>query len=61
MSVRARGILDSSTVVLLERIEDRDVLPREPLITVVTLAQLSVGPLVASDPTEQAIRQLRLQ
>jgi len=31
------------------------------MITSVTLAELSVGPLVASNPQEQAIRQLRLQ
>jgi predicted nucleic acid-binding protein len=31
------------------------------MITAVTLAELSVGPLVASNPEEQAIRQLRLQ
>ena len=56
-----RGILDTSTVVLLERIVDPGVLPHEPLITTVTLAELSVGPLVTDDPAEQAVRQLRLQ
>jgi predicted nucleic acid-binding protein len=55
------GILDTSTVVLLERITDIDLLPSEPLITAITLAELSVGPLVASTPGEQASRQLRLQ
>ena len=61
MSPSDRGILDTSTVVLLERIEDPRSLPPEPLITAVTLAELSVGPLVASNPGEQATRQLRLQ
>jgi predicted nucleic acid-binding protein len=56
-----RGILDTSAVVLLERIDDPLSLPPEPLITAVTLAELSVGPLVASTPAEQATRQLRLQ
>ncbi|MGA2970451.1 MAG: type II toxin-antitoxin system VapC family toxin [Acidimicrobiales bacterium] len=56
-----RGVLDTSTIVLLERIADVSTLPEEPMITAVTLAELSVGPLVASDPREQAIRQLRLQ
>jgi len=56
-----RGILDTSTVVLLERIDDPGSLPPEPLITAITLAELSVGPLVATDPGERAIRQLRLQ
>lgn len=61
MSTSNRGLLDTSTVVLLERIADHQWLPFEPLITAVTLAELSVGPLVASDPAEQATRQLRLQ
>ncbi len=54
------GILDTSTVILLERVQADD-LPAEPLITAVTLAELSVGPLVASDATERAARQARLQ
>ncbi len=54
-------MLDTSTIILLERISDTSTLPREPLITAVTLAELSVGPLVAVDPGEQALRQARLQ
>lgn len=61
MNAKDRGILDTNTVVLLERIDDPRSLPPEPLITAVTLAELSVGPLVASTPEEQARRQLRLQ
>ena len=61
MSTSDRGILDTSTVVLLERIDDPRTLPPEPLITAVTLAELSVGPLVAADSGERATRQLRLQ
>jgi tRNA(fMet)-specific endonuclease VapC len=61
VSTSDRGILDTSTVVLLERIDDPRSLPPEPLITAVTLAELSVGPLVASDPGERVARQLRLQ
>ena len=56
-----RGVLDTSTVILLERIADVSSLPQEPMITAVTLAELSVGPLVAASPQEQAIRQMRLQ
>jgi tRNA(fMet)-specific endonuclease VapC len=56
-----RGVLDTSTIILLERITDVSTLPEEPMITAVTLAELSVGPLVASNPQEQAIRQLRIQ
>lgn len=56
-----RGVLDTSTIILLERIVDVSSLPEEPMITAVTLAELSVGPLVAANPQEQAIRQMRLQ
>jgi tRNA(fMet)-specific endonuclease VapC len=56
----AAGILDTSTVILLERLADTD-LPSEPLITAVTLAELSVGPLVTNDDVERAARQARLQ
>lgn len=56
-----RGVLDTSTIILLERIGETSRLPGEPIITAVTLAELSVGPLVAGDPGEQAVRQARLQ
>ena len=55
-----RGVLDTNTLILLERL-DVDALPDQPVITVVTLAELSVGPLATDDPQEQATRQLRLQ
>jgi len=55
------GILHTSTVILLGRITDPGLLPVEPLITAVTLAGLSVGPLVNDDPAERAARQGRLQ
>lgn len=56
-----RGILDTSTVVLLGSLEGADVLPAEPLVTAVTLAELAVGPLVTSDEEERARRQAHLQ
>lgn len=56
-----RGILDTSTVILLPRLADVSLLPAEPLITTVTLAELSVGPLVASTDQERAARQAHLQ
>jgi hypothetical protein len=56
-----RGILDTSTLLLLGRIEDPAVLPGEPAITAITLAELAVGPLVARDPAERARRQAHLQ
>jgi predicted nucleic acid-binding protein len=56
-----RGILDTSTVILLQRLTDPTVLPDEPLITAITLAELSVGPLVARQERERAARQAHLQ
>lgn len=56
-----RGILDTSTVILLTRIDDPSRLPVEPLISAVTLAELSVGPLVANTDAERAARQAHLQ
>jgi tRNA(fMet)-specific endonuclease VapC len=56
-----RGLLDTSTLLLLARLEDPTALPDEPLISVVTLAELSVGPLVASSDEERAARQAHLQ
>ena len=53
---RARGVLDTSTVILLPQITDPAALPDEPLITAVTLAELSVGPLVATDEREREAR-----
>lgn len=58
---RARGVLDTSTVIMLARVTDAALLPAEPLITSVTLAELSVGPLVASTEEERAARQAHLQ
>jgi tRNA(fMet)-specific endonuclease VapC len=57
----ARGILDTSTLVLLPKIDDATALPAEPLITAVTLVELAVGPLVASEEPERARRQAHLQ
>lgn len=56
-----RGVLDTSTVILLGRISESSTLPRQPLITAVTLAELSVGPLVATTDQERAARQAHLQ
>jgi tRNA(fMet)-specific endonuclease VapC len=58
---RGRGVLDTSTVVMLPHVTDATLLPAEPLITAVTLAELSVGPLVASTEAERAARQAHLQ
>jgi tRNA(fMet)-specific endonuclease VapC len=57
----ARGILDTSAVMAMQQITDPATLPDEPLITTVTLAELSAGPLVARDDQERAARQAHLQ
>ena len=57
----AQGVLDTNTLVLLARITDDALLPSEPLITAITLAELSVGPLVATGEQERAARQAHLQ
>ena len=54
-------MLDTSTLILLGRITDVVALPEEPVITAVTLAELSVGPLVAASDVERAARQAHLQ
>lgn len=53
-------MLDTSTVILMERLDPAE-LPAEPVITAITLAELSVGPLVTDDEQERAARQARLQ
>jgi tRNA(fMet)-specific endonuclease VapC len=60
-SRRERGILDTSTLILLGRLRDPSALPVEPLITAVTLAELTVGPLVVRESAERARRQAHLQ
>ncbi|MEQ1730664.1 MAG: type II toxin-antitoxin system VapC family toxin [Vicinamibacterales bacterium] len=56
-----RGVLDTSTLILLTRLQDANLLPQEPVITAVTLAELSVGPLVAKTDEERAARQAQVQ
>jgi tRNA(fMet)-specific endonuclease VapC len=60
-SPHPRGILDTSTVIVLEKLAEAKTLPAEPLITAVTLAELSVGPLVAKGESERVARQTQLQ
>lgn len=54
------GVLDTSTLILLGQL-DPGHLPEEPMITAITLAELSVGPLVTDDDVERARRQAHLQ
>jgi tRNA(fMet)-specific endonuclease VapC len=60
VSPYATGLLDTSTVILLPRL-DASALPDRPLISTITLAELSVGPLVASNEAERAARLAHLQ
>lgn len=60
MSPHPIGVLDTNAVILLEALQPED-LPEKPLISAISLAELSVGPLVSQDPTERAARQARLQ
>ena len=55
------GVLDTSTLILLGRITAIDALPDAAFITAVTLAELSVGPLVATTDEDRAARQAHLQ
>lgn len=61
MSRHEIGLLDTNTLILLPRLEDASVLPEHPLISTITLAELSVGPLVTTNETERAARQAHLQ
>jgi tRNA(fMet)-specific endonuclease VapC len=61
VTVHPTGLLDTSTVILLPRLRDPGVLPDAPLISAITLAELSVGPLVATTDGERAARLAHLQ
>lgn len=56
----ARGIIDTSVVIDLQRVDPNE-LPVELAVSTVTLAELAAGPHAASDPAERARRQDRLQ
>ena len=57
----AFGLLDTSVVIGLADVADPGELPARPLISTITLAELSLGPLVARDDTVRAARQATLQ
>ena len=57
----AVGIFDTNMLILLGRLPDGSELPDEAAITAVTLAELSVGPLVAADEADRSRRQAHLQ
>ncbi|MBX3144002.1 MAG: type II toxin-antitoxin system VapC family toxin [Trueperaceae bacterium] len=59
-SAEENGLLDTNVVIQLNEIAAEE-LPAKPLISAVTLAELSVGPLVASTEEERSVRQAVLQ
>jgi tRNA(fMet)-specific endonuclease VapC len=61
MTADAAGLLDTSAVINLPRLADASSLPDIPLVSTITLAELSVGPLVAATAEERAKRQAVLQ
>ena len=60
MSRAREGVLDTSAVIALPGLQAEQ-LPAEPVITSITLAELSVGPLAAASEPERAARQAVLQ
>lgn len=60
MKPEGAGVIDTDALILLERLDPSE-LPDMPVITSITLAELSVGPLVTDDDQERAARQARLQ
>jgi predicted nucleic acid-binding protein len=55
-----RGIVDTSVVIDLGRIDPAD-LPSELAVSAVTMAELAAGPHATQDPAERARRQDTLQ
>jgi hypothetical protein len=55
------GLLDTNAVILLPRIEDPALLPDEPHISAITLAELGAGPLLTDDDSERQARQAQVQ
>jgi len=54
------GLLDTSAVLRISELAVED-LPEQVVISAITLAELSVGPLVADDEQVQAARQAQVQ
>jgi tRNA(fMet)-specific endonuclease VapC len=55
------GLIDTSVVLALSTISDPALLPEIALISAITLAELTVGPLVASNDLERARRLATVQ
>jgi len=61
VTAHERGLLDTSVVVSLGGLSAHDALPARCFVSAITLAELSVGPLVASSDGERIARQSVLQ
>jgi tRNA(fMet)-specific endonuclease VapC len=61
LSAADTGLLDTSTLILLPRLDDPALLPEHPVISAISLAELAVGPLVATDEAQRAARLAHLQ
>lgn len=61
MTADGRGLLDTSVVVSLGELTDSGALPARCFVSAITLAELSVGPLVARSDAERIARQSVLQ
>jgi len=57
---QARGLIDTSVIVDLERISP-SLLPAEVAVSAISMAELAAGPHTTDDVTERASRQDRLQ
>lgn len=55
-----RALLDTSVIIALERLSP-ELLPEEPAISAITMAELAAGPHATDDDGERARRQDRLQ
>jgi predicted nucleic acid-binding protein len=60
-STHPHGVLDTSALILRAELTDPDALPHQPMITAITLAELTVGPLVATSDAQRAVRMGHLQ
>jgi predicted nucleic acid-binding protein len=59
--VHQRGILDTSALILFNRFQEVGLLPVVSVVTTITLAELSVGPLIVKSDVERARRLAHLQ
>ena len=56
------GLRDTSTFIQIERVANPgDSLPGQVCLSAITLAELSLGPLLVDDPAERARRQQHVQ